>query len=175
MLWTSVSRSESTGGRRRLAWVQGSGRRRPSMPLRGALAPARGQALSTARQRRSCAWAPARAHTSVHAQAHALAGARAPARACALVNVQAPTLVGARAREIRRGLVQPRGIKLGDNVRLPAHQCHGDGRWRSRGKGSRNRSGDRRDVFPQGQFKLVRKRLMFLRLWLGVFLMKLEH
>ena len=63
-------------------------------------------------------------------------------------------------------LMEPRGIKLGDNVRLPAHQCHGDGRWRSGGDGS----GDRRDVFPQGQFKLVPKRLMFLRLWLGVFL-----
>ena len=77
MFWTSVSRSESTGGRRRLALVQGSGRRRPSMPLRGALAPARGQALSTARRRHSCARALARARTSVHAQAHALAGARA--------------------------------------------------------------------------------------------------
>ena len=71
-------------------------------------------------------------------------------------------------------LVEPRGIKLGDNVRLPAHQCHGDGRWRSRGDGSRNGSGDRRDVFPQGRFKLVPKRLMFLRLRLGVFLRKLE-
>ena len=68
-------------------------------------------------------------------------------------------------------LVEPRGIKLGDNVQLPAHQCHRDGRWRSRGHGS----GDRRGVFPQGQFKLVLKRLMFLRLRLGIFLMKLEH
>ena len=72
-------------------------------------------------------------------------------------------------------LVEPCGIKLGDNVRLLAHQCHGDGRWRSWGNGSRNGSGDRRGVFPQGQFKIVPKRLMFLRLWLGVFLMKLEH
>ena len=72
-------------------------------------------------------------------------------------------------------LVEPRGIKLGDNVRLLAHQCHEDGSWRSRGDGSWNGSGDRRGVFPQGQFKLVPKRLMFLRLWLGVFLMKLEH
>ena len=86
--------------------VQGSGRRRPSMPLRGALAPARGQALSTARRRHSCARAPARARTSVHAQAHALAGARAPARACASVHAQAHALAGARARESRRG---PRG------------------------------------------------------------------
>ena len=72
-------------------------------------------------------------------------------------------------------LVEPRGIKLGDNVRLPAHQYHGDGRWHSRGDGSRNGSGDRRGVLPQGQFKLVPKRLMFLRLRLGVFLKKLEH
>ena len=43
------------------------------------------------------------------------------------------------------------------------------------GDGSRNGSEDRRGVFPQGQFKLVPKRLMFLRLRLGVFLMKLEH
>ena len=71
-------------------------------------------------------------------------------------------------------LVEPRGIKVSDNVRLPAHQCHGDGRWCSRGDGSRNGSRDRRDVFPLGQFKLVPKRLMFLRLWLGVFLRKLE-
>ena len=72
-------------------------------------------------------------------------------------------------------LVEPRGIKLRDNVRLLAHQCHGDGRWRSRGDGSRNESGDRCGVFLQGQFKLVPKRLMFLRLRLGVFLKKLEH
>ena len=42
-----------------------------------ALAPARGQVLSTARRRHSCARAPAQARTSVYAQAHALAGARA--------------------------------------------------------------------------------------------------
>ena len=71
-------------------------------------------------------------------------------------------------------LVEPRGIKLGDNVWLPAHQCHGDGRWRSRGGGRCNGSGDRRGVFPQGQFKLVPKRLMFLRLQLVVFLRILE-
>ena len=71
-------------------------------------------------------------------------------------------------------LVEPCGIKLGDNVRLLAHQCHADGRWRSRADGSRNGSGDRCGVFPQGQFKLVPKRLMFLRLRLGVFLRKLE-
>ena len=71
-------------------------------------------------------------------------------------------------------LVEPRGIKLGDNVRLPAHQCHEDGRWRSQGNRSRNGSGDMRGVFPQGQIKLVTKRLMFLRLRLGVFLRKLE-
>ena len=65
-------------------------------------------------------------------------------------------------------LVEPRGIKLGDNVRLLAHQCHRDRRWRSRGDGSRNGSRDRHDVFPQGQFKLVPKRLMFL-------IRKLEH
>ena len=52
------------------------------------------------------AWAPARARTSVHAQAHALAGARAPAWACASVHAQAHALAGARARESRRG---PRG------------------------------------------------------------------
>ena len=72
-------------------------------------------------------------------------------------------------------LVEPRGIKLDDNVPLPAHQCHGDGHWRSRGDGSRSGSVDRRNVFSQGQFKLVPKRLMFLRLRLGVFLRKLEH
>ena len=48
----------------------------------GALAPAQGQALATARRRHSCARAAAHAHTSVHVQA------------------------GARARESRRG---PRG------------------------------------------------------------------
>ena len=80
--------------------VEGSGRRRPSMPLRGALAPARGQVLSMARRRHSCA----RARTSVHTQAHALAGA--PARASASVHAQAHALAGARARESRRG---PRG------------------------------------------------------------------
>ena len=71
-------------------------------------------------------------------------------------------------------LVEPHGIMLGDNVRLPAHQCHGDGCWRSRGDGSQNGSEDRRNVFPQGQFKLVPKCLMFMRLRLGVFLRKLE-
>ena len=71
-------------------------------------------------------------------------------------------------------LVEPRRIKLGDNVRLPAHQWHGDGRWRSRGDGCRNGSGDRRAIFLQGQFKLVPKLPMFLRLRLGVFLRKLE-
>ena len=76
--------------------------------------------------------------------------------------------------KVDRDLVESRGIKLGDNVRLPAHQCHGDGRWCSRGDGSQNGSEDRRDVFSQGQFKLVPKRLMFLRLRLGVFLRKLE-
>ena len=72
-------------------------------------------------------------------------------------------------------LVEPRGVKLGDNVWLPAHQCHGDGRWRSRGDGSRNGSRDMCGIFSQVQFKLVPKRLMFLRLRLGVFLRKLEH
>ena len=76
--------------------------------------------------------------------------------------------------KVGRDLVEPRGIKLGDNVRLPAHQCHRDGRWRSRDDGRRNGSGDMRGVFPQGQFKLVSKRLMFSRLRLGVFLKKLE-
>ena len=60
--------------------------------------------------------------------------------------------------KVGEDLVEPRGSKLGDNVRLPAHQCHRD----------------RRDVFPQGQLKLIPKRLMFLRLRLGVFLRKLE-
>ena len=80
-------------------------------------------------------------------------------------------------RRVKLGgdLMEPHGIKLGDNVWLPAHQCHGDGRRRNRGDGCQNKSGDRHDVFPQGQFKLVPKRLMFLRLRLGVFLMKLEH
>ena len=72
------------------------------MLLRGALAPTRGQALSMARRRHLCARAPARARTSVHTQAHALAGARA----CASVHAQAHALAGARARESRRG---PRG------------------------------------------------------------------
>ena len=76
--------------------------------------------------------------------------------------------------KVNGDLVEPRGIKLGDNVRLPAYQCHGDGRWCSRGDGSQNGSGDRRGIFPQGRFKLVLKRLMFMRLWLGVFLRKLE-
>ena len=77
--------------------------------------------------------------------------------------------------KVGRGLMEPRGIKLGDNVRLPSHQCHEDGRWCSQGDGSRNGSEDRRGIFPQGQFKIVPKRLMFLRLRLGVFLRKLEH
>ena len=47
-----------------------------------------------------------RARTSVHAQAHALAGARALARPCASVHAQAHALAGARARESWRG---PRG------------------------------------------------------------------
>ena len=89
------------------------------------------------------------------------------------VSARAGTCAGRRV-EVAGDLVESCGMKLGDNVRLPAHQCHGDGRWRSRGDGSRNGSGDRRDVFPQGQFKLVPKRLMFLRLRLGVFLRKLE-
>ena len=76
--------------------------------------------------------------------------------------------------KVGKDLVEPRGIKLDDNVRLPAHQCHRDGCWRSRGDGSRNGSGDWRGVYPQSQFKLVPKCLMFLRLRLGVFLRKLE-
>src|SRR4051812_27004089 len=48
-----------------------------SMPLRGALAPGRGEALATARQSHSCARAPARARASVDAQAHVLVGAHA--------------------------------------------------------------------------------------------------
>ena len=69
----------------------------------GALAPARGHALSKAQQRHSCAGAPAWARTLVHAQAHAQAAARAPAPACASVHAQAHALAGARARESRRG------------------------------------------------------------------------
>ena len=76
--------------------------------------------------------------------------------------------------KVRWDLMEPRGSKLSDNVWLLAHQCHGDGRWRSRGDRSRNGSGDRRGFFPQGQFKIVPKRLMFLILRLGVFLRKLE-
>ena len=121
------------------------------MLLRGALAPAREQALAKARRRHSCAWAPARART----------------RRRMRWQVHGRVKVGG-------DLVEPRGIKLGNNMLLPVYQCHGDGRWRSRGDGSRNGSGDRRGVFPQGQFKLVPKRLMFLRLRLDVFLRKLE-
>ena len=47
--------------------------------------------------RHSCARAPARARTSVHAQAQALAGARALAWACTSVHAQAHALAGARA------------------------------------------------------------------------------
>ena len=43
------------------------------------------------------------------------------------------------------------------------------------GDGSWNESEDRRDVFPQGQFKLVPKLIMFLRLRLCVFLRKMEN
>ena len=175
MFWTSVSRSESTGGRRRLALVQGSGLWWASMPLRGALAPARGQALSTAWRRHSCAWAPARARTSVHAQVHVLAGARAPAPACASVHVQAHALAGARARESRR---RPCGTPWDQARRQCASPSPSMPRgWAlaQSGDGSQNGSGDRRGVFPQGQFKLVPKRLMFLRLRLGVFLGKLEY
>ena len=155
--------------------VQGSSRWWPSMPLRGALAPVRGQALATARRRHSCARAPAQARTSVHTQAHALSGAWAPGRACASVHAQAHALVGARARESRRG---PRGTPWDQARRqcaAPSPSMPRDGRWRSWGDGSRNGSADRRGVFPQGQFKLVPKCLMFLRLRLGVFLRKLEH
>ena len=118
MFWTSVSRSESTGGRRRLALVQGSGRRRPSMPLMGALAPARGHALSTAhgvihlhghrhgraRQctRRSMCW-------QVHGHRHGRA--RRCTRRCMRWQVHGHVKVGG-------DLVEPRSIKLGDNVRL---------------------------------------------------------
>ena len=175
--------------------MQGSGRRRPSRPLRGALAPAGGQALSTARRRHSCARAPAQAHTSVHAEAHALAGTRAQARACASVHVQAHALAGARAsaqacasvhaqahalvgaqaRESRRG---PHGTPWDQARRQCAASSPSMPRgWALAQLGRREpeRSGDRRDVFPQGQFKLIPKRLMFLRLRLGVFLRKLEH
>ena len=72
-------------------------------------------------------------------------------------------------------LVEPRGIKLRDNVRLPANQCHEDGHWCSQGDRSRKGSEDRSGFFPQVQFKLVPKRLMFLRLRLVLFLRKLEH
>ena len=155
--------------------VQGSIRRRPSMPLRGALAPVRGHVLSMARRRRSCAWAPARARTSVHAQAHALAGARAPARACALVHAQAHALAGARARESRRG---PRGTPWDQARRQCAARSPSMPRaWALAQLGRREpeRERGRRGVFPQGQFKLVPKCLMFLRLRLGVFFRKLEH
>ena len=154
--------------------VQGSGRRRPSMPLRGALAPARGQALSTARWRYSCARAPARVRTSVHAQAHALAGARAPARACASVHTQAHALAGAQARESRRG---PRGTPWHQARRqcvAPSPSMPRGWALAQLGRREPERGGGRRGVFPQGQFKLVPKRLMFLRLRLGVFLRKLE-
>ena len=175
MFWTSVSRSESTGGRRRLALVQGSGRRRPSMPLRGTLAPAWGQALSTARQRHSCARAPAQARTSVHAQAHALAGARAPARACASVHAQAHALAGAWARESRRG---PRGTPWHQARRqcaAPSPSMPWGWALAQSGRREPERERGQAGVFPQGQFKLVPKCLMFLRLRLGVFLRKLEH
>ena len=149
--------------------MQGNGRRRPSMPLRGELAPTRGQALSTARRRHSCARVPARVRTSGHAQAHALAGARALARACASVHAQAYALVGARARESQRG---PRGTPWDQARRQCAAPSPSMPRgWALAQSGRREpeREGERRGVFPQGQFKLVPKRLMFLRLRLGVF------
>ena len=90
------------------------------MPLRGALAPARGQALSTARQRHSCARAPARARTSVHAQVHALAGERALARACASVHAQAHALAGARGWALAQsGRLEPERER-GQARHLPA-------------------------------------------------------
>ena len=155
--------------------VQGSGRRRPSMPLRGALAHAWGQALSTPRRRHSSARALARARTSVHAHAHALAGARAPARACASVHAQAHALAGARARESRRG---PRGTPWHQARRQCAAPSPSMPRgWALAQSGRREPERERGQacVFPQGRFKLVPKRLMFLRLRLGVFLRKLEH
>ena len=59
------------------------------------------QALSTARRRHSCARAPARARMrwQVHGR-----------------------------MKVSGDLVEPRVIKLGDNVWLPVHQFHGDGR-----------------------------------------------
>ena len=74
MFWTSERvnwREEATGV---------GARKRSTAAIHaaeGGMAPVRGQALATARRRHSCARAPARARTSVHAQAHALAGARA--------------------------------------------------------------------------------------------------
>ena len=174
MFWTSVSRSELTGGTRRLALVQGSSRRRPSMPLWGALAPAQGEALAMVRRRYSCARAPARACTSVHAQAQALPGARALARACASVHVQAHARAGARARESRRG---PRGTPWHQARRqctAPSPSMPRGWALAQLGDGSQNGSGDRRGIFPQGRFKLIPRRRMFLRLRLGVFLRKLE-
>ena len=76
--------------------------------------------------------------------------------------------------KVGEDLVESCGIKLGDNVQLPAHQLYGDGRCHSQGDGSRNGSGDRHGILPQGWFKLVPKRIMFLRLRLGIFLRKLE-
>jgi hypothetical protein len=69
--------------------------------------------------------------------------------------------------QVSGDLVDPRGFKLGDKVRLLAHQSHGDGRWRRRGDGSWNGRRDRRGDFPHGQVKLIRKLLR-------VFLRKLE-
>src|SRR3954471_20123912 len=78
MFWTSERvnwREEATG-------VGARKRSMAAIPAaEGALAPARGQVLSTAWRRHSCERALARAQTSVHVQAHALAGARAPAQA----------------------------------------------------------------------------------------------
>ena len=187
MFWTSERvnwREEATGV---------GARKRSTTTIHaaeGALAPARGHALSTAQLRRSCAWAPARARTSVrtqahalagarapawacasvHAQAHALVGARAPVRACASVHAQAHALAGARARESRRGA---RGTPWDQARRQCAAPSPSMPRgWALAQSGRRERGQARR--LSQGRFKLVPKRLLFLRLRLGVFLRKLE-
>ena len=102
-------------------------------------------------------------------------GASQPARACTSVLAQAQALAGARVRESRQG-------RRGTPWHQARRQCTAPSPSMPRGwalaqSGRREPERERGQArrLPEGQFKLVPKRLMFLRLRLGVFLRKLEH